>query len=161
MYLNKALIIGNLTQDPELRSTPSGSSVTSFTVATNRVWNDNTGQRQEETEFHNLVAFGKQAEIITQYLRKGSLIYIEGRLRTRSWEAPDGQKRYKTEIVIDNFQMGPKGTSSGGGNFGETKSPSYTNNSPRPSANTNATAESLPTVNLDDDQEIDLEEIPF
>src|SRR3989338_5303121 len=91
--LNRAQIIGNMTRDPELRQTGSGQSVTSFGVATNRVWKDASGAKQEEVEFHNVVAWGRVAEICAQYLRKGSKVYIEGRLRTRDWEGQDGQKR--------------------------------------------------------------------
>ena len=97
--LNRAQIIGNLTRDPELRQTGSGQSVTSFGVATNRVWKDASGAKQEEVEFHNVVAWGRVAEICAQYLRKGSKVYIEGRLRTRDWEGQDGQKLHTTEII--------------------------------------------------------------
>ncbi len=107
MYLNKALIIGNLTRDPELRSLPSGIQVTSFSVATNRVWKDKDGQKQEAVEFHNIVVFGRQAETSAQYLKKGSSVLIEGRLQTRSWDA-DGVKKYRTEIVADRVQFGSR-----------------------------------------------------
>lgn len=116
MYLNKAFIIGNLTRDPELRSLPSGVKVTTFGIATNRVWNDREGNRQEATEFHNIVVFGRPAETTAQYLRKGSMALIEGRMQTRSWEADDGTKRYRTEIVADRVQFGPR--SAGGGSGG-------------------------------------------
>jgi len=109
MYLNKALIIGNLTRDPELRSLPSGAQVTTFGVATNRVWKDKEGVRQENTEFHNVVVFGRQAETSAQYLKKGSMVLIEGRLQTRSWES-DGVKKYRTEIVADRVQLGTRAT---------------------------------------------------
>ncbi|MDO8590494.1 MAG: single-stranded DNA-binding protein [bacterium] len=108
MNLNKALIIGNLTRDPELRTLPSGKSVVSFSVATNRTWLNQAGEKQQEVQFHNIVSFGKQAEVIKQYMTKGSIIFIEGRIQTRTWEAQDGAKRSRTEIVIDNFQFGPK-----------------------------------------------------
>ena len=107
MYLNKAFIIGNLTRDPELRSLPSGVQVTTFGVATNRVWKDKEGVRQENTEFHNIVVFGRQAETSAQYLKKGSSVLIEGRLQTRSWES-DGVKKYRTEIVADRVQFGTR-----------------------------------------------------
>lgn len=110
MYLNKVFVCGNLTRDPELRALPSGASVASFSVATNRVWKDQSGQKQEDTEFHNVVVFGKQAETVNQYLTKGSQVLIEGRLQTRSWEA-DGQKKYRTEIVADRVQFGARGSS--------------------------------------------------
>ena len=107
MYLNKALIIGNLTRDPELKSLPSGVQVATFGVATNRYYTDKEGNKQESTEFHNVVVFGRQAETTSQYLRKGSNALIEGRLQTRSWEQ-DGQKRYRTEIVADRVQFGDR-----------------------------------------------------
>lgn len=107
MYLNKAIIIGNLTRDPELKSLPSGSSVTTFSLATNRVWKDKDGNRQEGTDYHNIVVFGKQAENVAQYLKKGSSALVEGRLTTRSWET-EGVKRYRTEIIADRVQFGPK-----------------------------------------------------
>lgn len=112
MYLNKAFIIGNLTRDPELRSLPSGVQVATFGVATNRVWKDKDGAKQESAEFHNIVVFGRQAETTAQYLKKGSSVLVEGRLQTRSWES-DGVKKYRTEIVADRIQFGPR--SSGGG----------------------------------------------
>jgi len=109
MYLNKALIIGNLTRDPELRSLPSGIQVATFGVATNRVWKDKDGARQENTDFHNVVVFGRQAETTAQYLKKGSMVLVEGRMQTRSWDA-DGVKKYRTEIVADRVQFGPRGS---------------------------------------------------
>lgn len=105
MNLNRATIIGNLTRDPELRNTAGGRAVTSFGVATNRVWTDQQGQKQEEVEFHNIVAWGKLAEICSQYLGKGRKVYVEGRLRTRDWEGQDGVKRQRTEIIADNIIM--------------------------------------------------------
>src|SRR5437773_1675093 len=99
MYLNKAFIIGNLTRDPELRSLPSGIQVASFSVATNRVYKDKNGARQESSDFHNVVVFGRQAETANQYLKKGASVLVEGRMQTRSWDAKDGQKKYRTEIV--------------------------------------------------------------
>jgi len=114
MYLNKALVYGNMTRDPELRSLPSGIQVTSFSLATNRVYKDKEGNKQESTDFHNIVVFGRQAETVAQYLRKGSSVLVEGRMQTRSWEQ-DGQKKYRTEIVADRVQFGPRagGPSSG------------------------------------------------
>jgi single-strand DNA-binding protein len=113
MYLNKALIIGNLTRDPELKSLPSGIQVATFGVATNRVWKDKEGVKQESTEYHNIVVFGRQAETTAQYLKKGNSALIEGRLQTRSWES-DGVKKYRTEIVADRVQFGPKFGGGGG-----------------------------------------------
>ncbi len=112
MYLNKAMIYGNLTRDPELKALPSGMNVCSFSLATNRVYNDRDGNRQENTDYHNITVFGKQAENCAKYLHKGSSTYVEGRLQTRSWEK-DGQKHYRTEVIADRVQFGPK--SDGGG----------------------------------------------
>lgn len=121
MYLNKAMIIGNLTRDPELRSLPSGMQVCSFGVATNRVYKDREGKKVESTDYHNIVTFGRQAELCAQYLKKGASAYIEGRLQTQSWEK-DGVKQYRTEIVADRVQFGPR---SGGGG-GEGSAPAQT-----------------------------------
>ena len=111
MYLNKAMIFGNLTRDPELKSLPSGMQVCSFGIATNRVYKDRDGKRQESTDYHNIVVFGRQAETSAQYLKKGASAFVEGRLQTRSWDQ-DGVKQYRTEIVADRVQFGPRG---GGG----------------------------------------------
>ncbi|MDD3487866.1 MAG: single-stranded DNA-binding protein [Candidatus Pacebacteria bacterium] len=108
MYLNKVFIIGNLTRDVDLRTTPSGRSVANFGVATNRVWNDANGQRQQETEFHNVVVWGKMAELCNQYLAKGRSVLVEGRIRTRSWVDSNEQKRTRTEIVAENVRFGPR-----------------------------------------------------
>lgn len=108
MYLNKAIIYGNLTRDPDLKAIPSGSKVATFSVATNRIWKDKSGARQEAVDYHNVVVFGRQAETVSQYLKKGSSALIEGRMQTRSWDAQDGQKKYRTEIVADRIQFGPR-----------------------------------------------------
>ena len=113
MYLNKTFILGNLTRDPELKSLPSGNQVATFSIATNRVWKDKEGAKQESAEFHNIVCFGRTAELCAQYLRKGSQALIEGRIQTRSWEQ-EGQKRYRTEIVADNVQFGSRPQGGGG-----------------------------------------------
>lgn len=107
MYLNKAFLYGNLTRDPEMRALPSGGQVATFGLATNRVYKDREGAKQEQTEFHNVVAFGRQAELIGQYMKKGRPLFIEGRIQTRSWDDKEtGVKKYRTEIVVDNFQFG-------------------------------------------------------
>ena len=108
MNVNKAFIMGNLTRDPELRQTPSGQAVCSFGVATNRFFTDSAGQKQKQAEFHNVVAWGKQAEIVNQYLKKGSLIFVDGRLQTRNWQDPQGGKHYRTEIIAERIQLGPR-----------------------------------------------------
>ena len=152
MYLNKAIIIGNLVRDPELKSLPSGIKVTTFSVATNRTWNDKEGKRQTATEYHNVVVFGRQAETVAQYMKKGSSILVEGRLQTRSWEE-DGQKRYRTEIGADRTQFGPRGGSSDAG----TGAPAREGVKPRKEEE-----EEIPDVEtIEYPDEIDPEEIPF
>lgn len=108
MNLNKVYLVGRLTRDPESRTTPSGQSVTTFGMATNRVWLDPSRKKQEQVEYHNIVAWGKLADICAQYLAKGRLVMVEGRLSTRSWDGPDGTKRSRTEIIAENMQMGPR-----------------------------------------------------
>jgi len=108
MNLNKVFIIGNLTRDVELRSTPSGKSVASFSVATNRVWLNENKEKQQETEFHNVVVWGRLAELCAQYLAKGRSIFVEGHLRTRKWQDTNGQRRTRTEIIAENIQFGPR-----------------------------------------------------
>lgn len=104
--VNKVILVGNLGRDPELRSTPSGQQVASFSLATSRKWKDRDGNRQEQTEWHNIVCWGRQAEIAGQYLTKGRQIFVEGRIQTQSWEdRQSGEKKYRTEIVCENFQM--------------------------------------------------------
>lgn len=118
MYLNKVIIYGNLTRDPELKALPSGMHVCSFALATNRVYKDRDGKRQESTDYHNIVVFGRQAETSAQYLKKGAGTFVEGRLQTRSWDK-DGVKQYRTEVVADRVQFGPRG-GAGGGEGGST-----------------------------------------
>lgn len=105
MDLNKVMIIGNVTRDPEMRATPDGIPVTSFGVATNLRWTDQQGQKQEKVEYHNVVAWRKLAEICSQYIKKGSKVYVEGRLQTRSWDDQNGNKHYRTEIIAENMIM--------------------------------------------------------
>lgn len=160
MYINKVTLYGNLTRDPELKSLPSGIHVNSFSIATNRVIKDQSGAKKDMTEFHNIVAFGKQAEVIHQYLKKGSAVFVEGRLQTRSWDGQDGKKQYRTEVVLENFQFGPKtsGTAAGGS--------SYSSSSTAPSAK-NDDGQEAPFPNVPDegvkypDEEINPEDIPF
>src|SRR5580704_18887173 len=109
MYINKAMVFGNLTRDPELRAMPSGMNVASFSIATNRVFRDRDGKKQEQTDFHNIVVFGRQADTVAQYLKKGSSVYVEGRLQTRSWDdKTSGEKKYRTEVIADRVQFGPR-----------------------------------------------------
>jgi single-strand DNA-binding protein len=148
MYLNKAMIYGNLTRDPEMRALPSGMQVCTFSLATNRMYTDRDGKRQESVDYHNITVFGKTAENCAKYLTKGASAYVEGSLRTNSWEK-DGVKQYRTEIVADRVQFGPK---SGNSNS--------INNS-TPSADTrdgNAAAPVLPEY---PEEDINPEDIPF
>ncbi|MFH0856783.1 MAG: single-stranded DNA-binding protein [bacterium] len=153
MDLNKTMIIGRLTRDPEVRTTTSGKNVSSFSIATSYMWKDANGAQQEKTEFHNVVAWGKLGEICGQYLKKGKKTYIEGRLQTRDWVGQDGIKRYRTEIIADNMIMldsKPMG-----------ESQNY------PSQNTAAPAQ-IPTIQTESiandqvtEEEIRVEDIPF
>jgi len=158
MNLNKVFVLGNLTRDPELRQTPNGQNVATFGVATNRMWTDRSGVKQNQTEFHNVVLWGRLAEIAHQYLAKGRLVLIEGRLNTRTWQDQSGQKRNRTEIIAENMQLGPR--------FASAQNPPQTppQNTPKP--------EVLPEVQLEDisetpnetpkeDEEIKVENIPF
>ncbi len=113
MNINKAFLFGNLTRDPELKSLPSGIKVASFGIATNRSWKDKNGAKQDSVTFHNIVAYGKPAELIAQYMKKGRSLFVEGRIDTRSWDDKDGTKKYRTEVIVENFQFGP----SAGGTF--------------------------------------------
>jgi single-strand DNA-binding protein len=117
--VNKVMLVGNLGRDPEVRSTPSGQSVAEFSLATSRKWKDREGNRQEQTEWHRVVCWGRQAEVAGQYLTKGKQIYVEGRIQTSSWDdKQSGEKRYKTEIICDNFQMLGRRDEGGGGGGG-------------------------------------------
>jgi len=150
MNLNKVFIIGNLTRDPELKTLPSGSSVANFGIATNRVWRNQQGEKQEEVQFHNIVVFGKQADTVSQYLKKGGSVLVEGRLQTRNWEAQDGTKRTKTEIVAERVQFGPR--RSGGGFAGQEKEGAGKGNAKQ--------EEQLETIEYPE-EDIKPEEIPF
>lgn len=154
MYLNKAIIYGNLTRDPELKSLPSGIQVTTFSLATNRVWKNKEGMKQENTDYHNIVVFGRQAETAAQYLKKGSSAMVEGRMQTRSWEGPDGKKNYRTEIVADRVQFGPR---SGGASTPYSKTSGKTaDDQSQPSDK----ADNMPTIDYPE-EEINPEDIPF
>lgn len=125
MYLNKALIVGNLTRDPELKALPSGMNVASLSVATNSVWRDKDGNKKEDTQFHNVVVFGRQAETSAQYLKKGQQVMVEGRIQTRSWDdKTSGEKKYRTEIVADRVQFGAKTGGAGMGGVSGAPDPS-------------------------------------
>lgn len=121
MNLNKIFVLGNVTRDPEVRALPSGQQVTSFGLATNRFYTDGTGQKKQDTEFHNVVCFGKLADISSRYLNKGSLVLIEGRIKTRNWVNSQGIKQYRTEVIAEAVQLGPKGSGSpGNSNYGKS-----------------------------------------
>lgn len=153
MNLNKVFLIGRLTRDPQTRSLPSGQSVASFGMATDRFYNDKTGQKQQQTEFHNVVAFGKLSEIVSQYLTKGSLVMIEGRLQTRNWQDNAGNKRTSTEIIAERLQLGPRSAQSGAReNF--TQKPQ--NETPEQDEN-QGTKEDIPII----EEEINVKDIPF
>lgn len=115
--VNKVIVMGHITRDPELKYTPNGQAVSSFGIATNRRWSTPEGEKREEVEFHNIVAWGRTGEVINQYLKKGSPIYVEGRLKTQNWEGTDGIKRSRTEIVVENFQFIGSGNQAGPGGF--------------------------------------------
>ncbi len=171
MYLNKAYIIGNLTREPELKALPSGIKVCSFAVATNRSFKDKDGQRKDVADFHNIVAFGKLGELSAQYLKKGQQALVEGRIQTRSWDAPNGEKKYRTEIIADNVQFGFRGTGGpgGGGATGATGGPSGAGSevgSPSKDGTTSEAAEAgAPTGDKDKidypQEEINPDDIPF
>lgn len=144
MNLNKVFVLGNLTRDPESRSLPSGLSVASFNVATNRFFNAQNGQKQQEVEYHNIVAFGKLADVVSNYLSKGNLVLVEGRLKTRNWDDKDGGKKYKTEIMAEKIQLGPKKYSSGTGQIGSSQSQN----------------DNIPIIE-EQEEEIDVKDIPL
>jgi single-strand DNA-binding protein len=143
--LNKVYLVGRLTNDPEQRSLPSGQPVASFSLATNRFWKDQSGTRQEDTQFHNVVLFGKLAELATQYLAKGRLALVEGRIQTRSWEDQSGQRKYRTEIIAESLQFGPR-------TGGESAPPQEKKAADKP-----AKEEEIPVI----EQEVDTSDIPF
>lgn len=156
MYLNRVFILGNLTRDPEKRVLPSGAAVASFSLATTRIYKDKNGVKQEDTQYHNIVAFGPQAETIAQYMKKGSSMLVDGRLQTRSWDAPDGTKKYRTEIIVDSFQFGPKRE---GGAYPDSGAPSAPASSAPKSVSAQAQPE-LETIQYPS-EEINIDDIPF
>lgn len=156
MYINRAMVLGNLTRDPELKSLPSGIKVVSASLATNRVFKDQSGQKKEQVEYHNVVAFGKVAELIAQYSKKGSSLYVEGRMQTRSWDGNDGQKRYRTEIVVENFQFGPRKDAQPGGIYRKEAPAGEGSQSQAPKEDEGG----LDTIEYPDEDN-NLEDIPF
>ncbi|MFZ3074494.1 MAG: single-stranded DNA-binding protein [Minisyncoccales bacterium] len=170
MNLNKVFLIGRLTRDPEIRVMPSGQQVANFGLATDRFYVDkNTNQRQQKTEFHNLVLFGRLAEIAGQYLKKGSLAMFEGRLQTRDWQDQAGNKRYRTEIIAESMQLGPRNNESSGGyqspqNYPANSAPAE-NRGKADSATSGSGAKSAPEETdipiIEEDGDIDVKNIPF
>ena len=157
MNLNKVQLIGRLTRDPEIRTTPSGQTVATLSIATNRTWKDKSGQKQEKSEFHNIVMWGRTAEIAGQYLSKGQEAYFEGRMETRSYTGKDGVERRTTEVVVENMQMGSR--PQGGGNYSK---PAATFGTQSQAAKPEPVAEEIPTINLDEEQdEVKIEDVPF
>ncbi len=152
MNLNKVFVLGNLTRDPELRQTPSGQAVCSFGVATNRFYTDSAGQKQKQAEFHNIVSWGRQAEIVNQYLKKGSAILVEGHLQTRSWQDQQGAKHWRTEIIAERVQLPPRNMD-GGREEGAQNAPE--DSGIQPDAST-------PVIELSEGgEEINMKDIPF
>ena len=158
MNVNKAIILGRVTRDPELRTIPSGAKVITFGMATNEFYTDKSGQRQQTADFHNIVFWNKQAETIAQYVKKGSLLYVEGRLATRSWEQ-DGVKKYMTEIIGRNFQLAPKSTNSGSSSTRSQPSGGEQHYEPDPQVS--AVQDVFPGAESVDDEEVSVEDIPF
>jgi len=176
--LNKAFVLGNVTRDPEVRSLPSGQQVTSFSIATNRFYTLQTGEKKQEAEFHNIVCFGKLADISSRYLNKGSLVLVEGRIKTRNWLNKEGVKQYKTEIIAETMQLGPKGAgvssgSTGNSNYGK---PTFGRPDPEPEIKQEEipviqedytppadSTEDSKTISFEGDaaDEIDVKDIPF
>ncbi len=159
MNVNTVIIVGRVTADPQLRTTPNGQPVSSFSIATNRQWKDKNGAKQEEVEFHNVVVWGKQAEIAAQYLKKGALVFIEGRLKTRSWVDKQNVNHKTTEIICERLQLGPRAMGTG--------SPTSSAATPQASAGKKSDGEApqlppieeIPTVDIEDD--IKMDDLPF
>lgn len=148
MDLNKIFIIGRLTSDPQLRTTPNGQQVANFSVATNRVWKDKNGAKQEEVEYHNVVAWGKQAEVASQFLSKGGLVMVEGRIKTRTWQNQQGQNQKTTEIISERLQLGPR-------------SGARTQFASQPKEDTGASAANeLPQIDINE-EDVKPEDLPF
>jgi len=166
MNLNKVFILGRLTDDPQLRTTPGGQSVAAFSIATNRVWTDKSGSKQEDTQYHNIVAWGRQAEVISQFLNKGSLVLIEGRIQTRGWQDKEGRNRKTTEIIAERVQFGPRSAQPSGS--GNSRSPQridggQANKSSGPGdGESDEKPEDIPVINIDGgDDDIKAEDLPF
>ena len=167
MDLNKVILVGRVTADPQVRSTPGGQAVTTIGVATNRTWTDKAGQKQEQPEFHSVVVWGRQAEVAGQYLVKGATVLIEGRIQTRGWTDKQGQARKTTEIMCERLQLGPRpqggGSWQGGGQNSQSSGGGFSPSSQGGGSEKPSDAPSLdeiPVINLDE-EEIKPEDIPF
>lgn len=167
MNVNKVILVGRLTRDPEMRTTPTGQAVTTLSMATNNFWTDKSGTRQERTEFHNVVLWGRLAEVASQYLTKGQECFVEGRLQTREYTAKDGTERKTTEIIGESMQLGSRAQGNQGGS--QSQSGGYNRPAAAPAAPRRAqeqphapVEEEIPTINLDDEkEEIKIEDVPF
>jgi single-strand DNA-binding protein len=166
MNVNKVILVGRLTRDPEIRTTPGGQSVATISMATNSFWTDKSGQKQDKTEFHNVVLWGRQAEIASQYLTKGQECFIEGRLQTRVYTGKDGVERRTTEVIGETMQLGSRAQGGSSQQGGSSSAPRAYNSAPasapRKAESTQLEEESIPTINLDDEvDEIRIEDVPF
>ncbi len=174
MNVNKVIIVGRVTADPQLRQTQGGNPVASFSIATNRVWTNKAGAKQEEVEFHNIVAWGRTAEVASQYLTKGALVFVEGRLQTRSWTDKQNQQRKTTEIICERLQLGPKPLGSGGGgpsggfrppqnapasDTGQSSASASSQTKPLQSDSGQAVEEEIPVIDIN--EEVKPEDLPF
>lgn len=154
MNVNKVILVGRLTRDPEVRTTPSGQTVASIGLATGRTWTDKQGQKQEKTEFHNVVMWGRTAEVAGQYLVKGQEIFVEGRLESRKYTGKDGVERKVTDVIVESFQFGSKPQGASRGNYSAPAAQKSATQAPK--------EEQIPTINLDDEQgEVRIEDVPF
>jgi single-strand DNA-binding protein len=171
MNLNKAFVLGNVTRDPEVKMLPSGQQVASFGIATNRFYTQN-GEKKTEAEFHNITCFGKLADIAARYLKKGSLVFVEGRIKTNSWNNKEGVKQYRTEIVADTMQLGPRGSGTGGMSGGDMGGSSQSSSYQKSSQQDSPSHDDIPVIeenypapgggSLDSgSEEIDVKDIPF
>lgn len=161
MNLNKVFILGRLTADPQLRATPAGQSVASLSVATNRVWTDKSGARRESTEYHNVVVWGRQAEIAVQFLKKGGLVLIEGRLQTRVWQDKQGQSRKTTDIICERLQLGPRPVGVSPQKTEESQFSGVDLIDSSAQSQGNILEEEIPVIDLGDEGEIKADELPF
>ncbi len=162
MNINKVILVGRLTRDPEVRTTTSGQTVTSISMATNRFWKDKNGQKQDQTEFHNVVLWGKLGEIAGQYLTKGQEAYIEGRLATRKYTGKDGIERRATEIVAENMQLGSRAGQANGQSTGRYDKPESSSSENQAKSKSTTIEEAIPTIDLDaDEDEVRIEDVPF